>query len=380
MAKIYKLQNQTKHYEWGSKEMLPQFLGIENVKNLSYAEMWMGTHSGAPSRAESGGTSINLKDIAGELPFLFKLLGVGEPLSVQAHPSKTNAADGFRRENEAGLALNAPLRNYKDTNHKPEIICAITPFTLMAGFKEPDQIHRSLEEFLSVLPQLKEVVDPLIEALYTGSLAVFFRNLYLFSDFGREYFSTLITNAQPEKNGKELSQEQWRLMKDFASHYPGDPAILSPLFLNIVTLKPFQAIYIPEGVLHAYLYGLGAELMANSDNSIRGGLTPKHVNIPELMNVTDFKPFFAGVFSPGNSANYCYPSLCDDFSLSIISSKEGETELCEKGPVICLVVEGECEISGSKFKKGESFFIPDITEKPAAGGNYTLFTAASGDL
>lgn len=378
MTKIYKLQNQIKHYEWGSPHLLPQFLGIDNPKRIPYAEMWMGTYSGAPSNAISGDKTFNLKDIAGELPFLFKLLGVEDPLSIQAHPNKKQALEGFAREEEAGLALNAPLRNYKDTNHKPEILCAVTPFTLMAGFRQPEEIHKSLEEFLLILPQLKEIISPLLRALDTGSLAVFFRNLFCFSNFGREYFSTLISEAEIGNAGGALFSEQWRLMKKFASQYPGDPAMLSPLYLNILTLQPWQAICIPSGVLHAYISGFGAELMANSNNVLRGGLTPKYVDIPELMSIVNFKPFISQVFCPDSSSVFCYPSICDDFSLSVIHGGSDNEIICENSPAICLVVEGELLIGGLKFKKGESFFISDNSDPPSLSGNFSLFAASSG--
>jgi mannose-6-phosphate isomerase len=378
MAKIYKLQNQIKHYEWGSLVMLPQFLGVENATKTPYAEMWMGTHSGAPSTAQICGTSVSLKDIAGELPFLFKILGVGSPLSVQAHPNKEQAQEGFAREEEAGLALDVPLRNYKDANHKSEMLCAITPFTLMAGFRQPEEIHKSLEEFLSVVPQLKETIAPLLEPLYTGSLAAFFRNLCLFSDIERKYLSTLIAEVKIEKTDGALSDEQWNLIKNFASQYPGDPAILSPIYLNLVTLQPLQAVHIPNGILHAYVKGFGAEIMSNSDNVLRGGLTSKYVNIPELLNIVDFKAYNAEVFSPVPSLVYRYPFLCDNFSLSIIRSKGDSIELPGNGSVICLVVEGELSVGGAEFKKGESFFIPENTKPLVFSGNYSLFAAAFG--
>jgi mannose-6-phosphate isomerase len=282
------------------------------------------------------------------------------------------------REEEAKLALNAPLRNYKDTNHKPEILCAITPFTLMAGFRQTEEIYKSLKEFLAVLPQLKEIISPLLRALEAGLLAVFFRNLFCFSNIGREYFRGLISEVKIENESEALFSEQWKLMKYFASQYPGDPAMLSPLYLNIFTLQPWQAIYIPAGVLHAYISGFGAELMANSDNVIRCGLTPKYVDIPELMNIVNFTPFNVQVSVPDSSSIYNYPSVCDDFSLCVIHS-EGNTEiLCEKSPSICLVAEGELSAGEMRIKKGESFFIPESTKSISLNGNFSILAASCG--
>jgi mannose-6-phosphate isomerase len=378
LTEIYKLQNQIKHYEWGSPILIPQFLGLKNNNGIPYAEMWMGTYTSAPSKAISGNITLNLKDIAGELPFLFKLLGVDKPLSIQAHPNKKQAMEGFMREEESGLALNAPLRNYKDVNHKPEIFCALSPFKLMVGFRQPEEIYKSLKSFLSVLPQLKELISPLLRALDTGLLAAFFRNLFCFSNIGCEYLSTLISEVKIDNAGEAMFSEQWKLMKFFASQYPGDSAILSPLYLNVISLHQWQAIYIPDGVLHAYISGFGAELMANSDNVLRGGLSPKHVDIPELMNVVNFEPFNAQISSPDSSSVFYYPSMCEDFSLCIIRSENDSDIVCEKSPAIYLVVEGELSAGGMIIRKGESFFIPENIKSLSLRGNFSLLAASYG--
>jgi mannose-6-phosphate isomerase len=389
MKIIYKLNNQIKNYEWGSPNLIPQFLGMENYKRMPYAEMWMGTHSGAPSRIDSGTNELNpdekkyLKELSGELPFLFKLIAVEKQLSIQAHPNKEQAAEGYRQEEEAGLALNAPRRNYKDTNHKPEILCAVSPFTLMAGLREHEQIKSSLESLTLMFPQLKEIIAPLIKAINTGSLAVFFRILFNMTNLEREYINNLILEKENLENMGIISCEQWKLVREFASQYPGDPAILTPLYLNLITLKPGEAIYVPPGILHSYSKGFGVELMAASDNVLRSGLTPKYIDIPQLMRIVDYKPYMPEIITSDSSSWFCYQTPCREFILALMRTGAGggtENIFPAKGPAICIVTEGELAAGGAKIKKGESFYIPANGEEPVVlKGNYSLFAAITAD-
>jgi len=373
---IYKLHNKIKHYEWGSTQLLPQFLGIENSRGIPHAEMWMGTHRLSASQVQRDGRSVSLTEISGELPFLFKLLAVEKPLSIQAHPNKTQAAEGFNREEAAGLSLKNPMRNYKDPNHKPEIVCAITPFTLMAGFREPERICKSLEEFLSIALPLKEIISSLFRALEAGSLSSFFRILNNFSSLERQYLGNFILEKKPVSGG-EISPEQWELMKSLAAAYSGDPAVISPLYLNLLTLQPGQAVFVPAGTLHAYVKGFAAELMANSDNVLRGGLTPKYVDTGELMKILYFVPFIPQIITPPESPGwYCYYTPCSDFTLALM--RGGEMVFPEKEQAICIVTEGELKACGRTIKKGESFFIPKTDGDILFDGDYSLFAAYAG--
>jgi len=376
--KLFRLKNQIKHYEWGSRELLPQFLNIENNKGEPCAEMWMGTHDLSPSQTEVNGDLINLTEISGELPFLFKLLAVEKPLSIQAHPNKAQAEEGFKREESRGLSIKNPTRNYRDKNHKPEILCALSSFTLMAGFREADRICVSLKELLLTAPPLKEIISPLLRALEADSLSSFYHILCGLSRIEREYLSTFIREKDIAREGA-ISQTQWDLMKDFASQYPGDPAILSPLFLNIFTLQPGQAVFIPSGVLHAYLSGFGVELMASSDNVLRGGLTPKHIDTGELMNILYFVPFIPQIITPPSStAWFCYNTPCGDFSLSMMKGEGREKAFPVKGPVICIITEGRLSAGNEIFRKGESFYLPQEDAAYMFNGNYSLYAASSG--
>jgi len=375
--KLYRLKNQIKHYEWGSRELLPQFLNIESSEKVPCAEMWMGTHNLSPSQTEVDSRLINLTELSGELPFLFKLLAVEKPLSIQAHPNKAQAEEGFKREESLGLSIKNPTRNYKDTNHKPEILCALSPFTMMAGFREPDRIGASLEEFLLTAPPLKEIVSPLLRALSSDSLSSFFRVLYGLSGIEREYLSSFVCEKDGVR-GDAITQAQWNLMKDFASRYPGDPAIISPLFLNLFTLQPGQAVFNPSGVLHAYISGFGVELMASSDNVLRGGLTPKHVDTGELMNILHFVPFVPQIITPPSSNWFCYNTPCGDFLLSMMKSEGEEKAFVGKGPAICIITEGRLSAGNEIFKKGESFYLPQSDSAYMFGGNYFLYAASCG--
>jgi mannose-6-phosphate isomerase len=381
MKRIYKLQNQIKHYEWGSYSLLPQFLGFENKSGRPHAEMWMGTNKGAPSKVylSDQNKTADLCEISGELPFLFKLLAVETPLSIQVHPNKEQAEEGFREEEEAGLDLKSPARKYKDANHKPEILCAVSPFTMMAGFRKREEIQISLEAFVSTIPQLKEIISPLIYSIKADLLYVFFRILYSYSSIELEYITKLVNEVKITGSSNVIEERQWNLMKDFAARYPSDISILSPLYLNLFTLQAGQAVYIPACLLHCYVSGFGVELMANSDNVLRCGLTPKYIDVPELMNVVNFNPYMPQVYSPDSSFRFFYKTPCKEFSLGFFRGDGDIKIFTEKGNIIGLVTDGELHTKELIFKKGESFFIYNNEEPIVFNGNYSLFTALAGD-
>ena len=371
MAEIYRLCNKIKHYKWGSDYLIPRFLGIENDTGEPYAEMWMGTHKSAPSRVKTSDELKELTDISGELPFLFKLIAIEKPLSIQAHPDRKQAFLGFRKEEESMLSVNDPARNYKDLNHKMEIICAIEPITLMAGFMEPCKILKSFEELVSLCPLLNEIITPLISVLKNGSISGFFNILFNISGTEMESLCSFIREKDENIKGSFILNEQWKLIKKFSDLYPNDPAILSPLFINLINLKPGQAVYIPSGVLHAYISGFGVEVMTSSDNVLRGGLTAKHIDTGELMNILQFIPFYPDIITP-SSAQKCffYNTPCKEF---LFAYMRGSQVFEGSGPAICLVTEGELEINSFVFKKGESFFIPENSSPFTFTGDFSLY-------
>jgi mannose-6-phosphate isomerase len=357
--------------------------------------MWMGSHRNAPSRVLAPSDEVGLGELIardprlylgektakryGELPFLFKLLAAEKPLSIQVHPNPEQAREGFERENKAGLPLDAPHRNYKDANHKPEIICALSPFTGMCGFRSPDEIRQLLAAFAepSVPTLLRQSSALLIKALetsvQTSALRLFLETLFSIPEAARKELTDFIISTGIENS-------EWRLARDFARLYPRDPAILAPFYLNIFNLEPGEAVFLPAGLPHAYIRGFGIELMADSDNVLRGGLTGKYIDIPELLKVLDFNPSKPRVFKPsGNSQEISYDTPCEEFSLTVTRGA-GNThiKLTQNSPSICIVTEGELSIMGMGLKQGESAFIPpaDANEIPlSAPGPYTLYIA-----
>jgi mannose-6-phosphate isomerase len=385
MADIYKLANKIKHYDWGSPDVIPGFLGIQNKDTLPWAEMWMGTHPLGPSLIDVNGKKINLEQIAGSLPYLFKLIAADKPLSIQAHPNLIQAREGFEQENRAGIALDDPARNYKDANHKPEILCAFTPFTVMAGFRQPVKILEHLEALLAVFPPLRTGIVSLLNALSANTrvqssqtencIGVFLRGLFSLPEQTRQDLSIFLSRKQSEYNVNVITRQQWRMMREFALLYPGDPAVLSPLYLNVMMLEAGQAFYIPAGVLHAYINGFGVELMAASDNVLRGGLTPKHIDINELVNILELKTFLPEIITPEYlSSWFSYNTPCGDFSLSFMNLHNDKKIFHGKNS-ICIISEGELTVNGIHFKKGESFFIPNGVEA-VFKGDFSVYIAS----
>jgi mannose-6-phosphate isomerase len=461
MCVIYKLKNQVKHYDWGSPKWIPQLLGADNTLCEPWAELWMGVHPGAPSQVSidsgDGGSDnreITLdtliarnprlylgKEVAeefGALPFLFKLLAAAKPLSIQAHPSLEQARAGWQRENEQGLAQDAPNRNYKDNNHKPEIICALSPFTAMCGFREPGEIVALMEKFFGTAPRSlqqgllglktalaetamdKEIVQgtaaETLAVAQSLALKFFLKALFSLSKETRQELTAYIRKMDTAP-AKECAPE-WENIRRFAELYPGDPGIIAPLYLNLLKLAPGEAVYLNAGVLHAYIDGFGVELMANSDNVLRGGLTPKHVDVDELMQALDFHPLKPEILKPQipeakkpkaerpktSSPDFSrYITPCREFSLAVMKSK-GERQAFPGGPAIIIVTQGSVKIIADSNRgspgeneervlhQGESAFIPagetELAElhcRPRPGkqsvhalsfeGDYTLYAA-----
>jgi mannose-6-phosphate isomerase len=238
------ITNTPRDYAWGSTTLLPELFGIA-PDDTPQAELWLGTHPASPARL--AGTDRELSEIAGELPFLLKLLAAGSPLSLQTHPNAVQAEAGFAREETAGIPIEAPHRLYKDPHAKPEMI-------------------------LALLDDLRTDAD--LPAVVTRLLT---------TDVTLEVLALVADSEDAEG-------DSWDTVRTLAEHYPGDPGIAVSLLLRTVVLKRGEAIYLPAGNIHAYLSGLGIELMGPSDNVLRAGLTPKHVDVGELLDVVDFSP------------------------------------------------------------------------------------------
>ncbi|MDY7038059.1 MAG: mannose-6-phosphate isomerase, class I [Thermodesulfobacteriota bacterium] len=398
MNKIAILKNPVLDYAWGSRTFIPQLTGEPHPAGKPLAELWMGAHPKAPSMVFMDGGWVSLleliqnnpEDILGKsvaerfsnkLPFLFKVLAITKSLSIQAHPDMSQAIDGFRRENSLKLSLNAPNRNYRDENHKPELICALRPLWALKGFRRAGDIVALLNKITG--SSLKSELCVLQEFLKKKGLRGFFNALM---NMDRERKNQIIAEVMTygEKNsGADLIFE-WVVRLN--QEYPGDIGVLSPIFMNLVQLQPGEAIYIPAGELHAYLEGAGIELMANSDNVLRGGLTPKHIDVPELLTVLEFSSSRLDIIRPENKETgesiFCAPAK--EFILSVISVNDG---LIYKGPLkrsveIMICVEGDSHIkdlgSGEVLllKRGTSIIIPSAVRQYAIKGRASIYKGA----
>ncbi|MFB7946744.1 mannose-6-phosphate isomerase, class I [Kitasatospora phosalacinea] len=373
-----RLDNTVRDYAWGSSTAIPELLG-RPATGAPQAELWMGAHPGAPSLVDRGDGPVALDrviaaDPVGELgaasverfgptlPFLAKVLSAALPLSLQVHPTREQARAGYADEEARGVPLDAPHRNYRDDNHKPELICALDEgLEGLCGFRPPADAA-ALMASLGV-PGL----DPLVELLCTkpeaealaGALA---GALGLTDAAGRETVAAVaraVTAAAPSDPTGELAGYAFA-----AAQWPGDPGLVAGLLLNHVRLQPGEALYLGAGLPHAYLRGTGVEIMANSDNVLRCGFTPKHVDVPELLRVVDFRGGRPEVLrpEPGADGERPYPVPIDEFRLSRYDLADRFATLPGDAPQILLCTAGTAELScGDEtltLHRGESAFLP----------------------
>jgi mannose-6-phosphate isomerase len=263
------------HYEWGDREFIPGLLHVQ-PDGRPWAELWFGTHPSAPSRLADGGM---LSDLAGDLPYLVKILAAAEPLSLQLHPPAHIAAAGFAREEAAGIAIDDPRRIFRDPFAKPEILCALTRFEALCGFREPAASVTLLRRIGAV--SLAEHLDrhglrETVGGLYRGRI---------------DPATTLAAIADSQRD-----RRRWLSMLE--ARYPGDASVVVALLLNHVLLEPGEAMFLGPGNLHAYLHGAGVEVMGSSDNVVRGGLTSKHIDVDTLLELLDVTPLAEPVLRP----------------------------------------------------------------------------------
>jgi len=370
MQKAYKLHGVNRHYDWGGFEFIPSLMSIENTAKKPFAEYWMGAHASAPAMIDTheGQKQLyvlvqsNLNSFLGArtanefgaLPYLFKILDVAKMLSIQVHPSKENAVIGFDLEEKAGIAIDASNRNYKDKNHKPEVMVALSDFWLLHGFLAPELLESRLNEF--------EYFHSLIEQ-FNGSD---YKKLYsYFMQLSAEKSDAILKPLLQEaiesvRLGKvDKSHPHWWANKYYNGVVPDaniDKGIFSIYILNIVAVKKFQGVFQGAGLLHAYLEGQNIELMANSDNVLRGGLTPKHIDIDELIQHVQFVPTYPNVLNGEalNSYETIYPCPVPDFGLSKIGLNGGDRYTINTQSLeMLLVVEGEVLMDGNLYKAGE---------------------------
>ncbi|MDP2862143.1 MAG: mannose-6-phosphate isomerase, class I [Desulfobacterales bacterium] len=396
MNRIGLLKNIVKEYSWGSYTAIPKLLGKKPPYDKPQAELWMGAHPSGYSmiRTEGGWESLSglikkypveilgencAKKYGGELPFLFKVIAASGPLSIQAHPNRTMAKKGFKRENRLGIPLDSSGRNYRDNNHKPECLCAISGFEALCGFRGVSETVRLLKK--TCPGTLKKQINELKNNTNPSGLKSFFTSIMTMdSDRKKSIVSEAFRNAGIFAD--ENPAFKW--VSVIAGKYPSDIGAIAPLFLNYVHLEPGQAMFIQTGQLHAYLEGVALELMADSDNVIRGGLTPKHVDVQELLNIVKFKQLKTGIIFPEKNRNESiYKTPAGEFVLSAINVTNSETYISpgKRSIEIILCIEGRAVITGSeddKFNmtKGKSVIIPASVKKYNISGKATLYKAA----
>ena len=398
MRTIKLLKNTVQNYAWGSPTAIPELLGEQNPSHEPRAELWMGAHPKAPSFVNYDGHWLSLAELIArypqeilgntvalafdnKLPYLFKVLAAAKPLSIQAHPSLNQAKEGFGRENDQGIAMDAPNRNYKDDSHKPECICALSPFWAMYGFRNIPEILALMGKSCPValageLDLLKKRPDPAgLKRFFTGLMTM---------DSPRQ--NQLVDEAV--QNAQQYSDEDiaFHWMTRLSNEYPTDIGVLAPLLLNLIELKPGEALFLPAAELHAYLEGVGLELMANSDNVLRGGLTPKHIDVPELLKVLSFEPRPVNILKAvkKNKNEQIYASEADEFVLSVISAAAGSPYRSSesRSVEIMLCTEGTADLKDNgtqeiiNIKKGDSAIIPAAVTSYSIAGDALIYKAA----
>ncbi|MFA0608558.1 mannose-6-phosphate isomerase, class I [Vibrio sp. 10N.222.49.B4] len=378
--KFFEMDNVIQNFAWGSKSSFSQLFDIDNIGNEPQAEMWMGAHPNGCSKVQSSDSKVLLSQLIdvhkdeflskqisekfGELPYLFKILAAESALSVQVHPSKEEAELGFHKEEQAQVPLSAHHRNYRDSNHKPELVYALTSYQAMNGF-------RAIPEIISLfsgvgVPQLSELLEHFNANPSSEGLREFFVGiLSLEGDNKVEAVDSLV--SQIEDNA---TQELSSLILTLSEQYPGDVGLFTPLMLNVITLEPGEAMYLDARTPHAYLKGTALEVMANSDNVLRAGLTPKHIDVQELASCTLFeeKPFDALKLAPiSENCVLTYPVPVPDFRFSVYENPNNEL-VCPESAEILLPLDAELTLTHDSgevvtLKKGKSVFIPAYVDE-----------------
>lgn len=383
-SKVYRLKGIVQHYAWGGYAFIPQLLRIDNTDNRPFAEYWMGAHRAAPSTIETADGPLLLdrilqeqpqllgkatKEKFGGLPYLLKVLDVREMLSIQVHPTREAANLGFDDEDERGVDINSPKRNYKDRNHKPEVMLALSDFWLLHGFKP----EAELRETLAAIPQFRFLVAVFDNAGYEGLYR------YVMELPQQEVDAMLIPIVQKEVRRRSFHESE----RDEAGFWVGeyylnraattiDRGIFSFYFFNLLHLQPGEAVFQAAGLPHAYLFGQNIELMSNSDNVLRGGLTSKHVDIGELIRHIRFEatvPHIMQDNTTGVEHQFHFP--VEDFmlaSIQLTATQEHSATALSAEIMIC--VEGACDISAdgiTRLQAGDAAIM-------FAGCHYTIKT------
>ena len=399
MQKLFSLKGRIQNYNWGGNEFIPNLLDLD-LSNDKCAEYWLGAHVSAPSiiTKKEGVESItdflkiNLErklgrktaNRFGRLPFLLKVLDVDDMLSIQVHPTKKEAENGFKKENDLGIPQNASYRNYKDDNHKPEIMVALSEFWLLHGFlpkKKLFKVLRSISEFSYLIPVFEK----------TGYYGLYKTVMEQSDDKNKEILEPIFDRILPQYKTDELDKanpDYW-VAKSVANTSNGnvyDKGIFSIYFFNLVKVDKGEAIFQDAGIPHAYLQGQNIELMANSDNVIRGGLTSKHIDVNELLKIVKFEETVPNILKGKllkNGMERVYETPAPDFELSKINLAVSQVyKTISKSIEILFLIDGQVKISETNtvlnLKKGDSvLIIADSNYNIVAEQKTTLYKATT---
>jgi len=381
---MYRLNPVPRNYPWGSHSFIQKLINL--APGTPLAELWYGAHPLGPATIEGKplnaiiasdpdawlGAALNINN--GELPYLLKILAADEPLSIQVHPDKSQAASGFARENEAGIPLDAPQRCYKDDNHKPELLLALTPFYMLCGFRAYEDIINSFHAL-----NLEDFFPAFLDFSWkpgTDTFLTLFKELCACSKEIAEKIVHHLGTLTVAPGNSDLARVAWVIRLN--RFYPGDRMVIAPLIMNLLDLSALQTVYIKAGTPHAYLEGAGVEIMASSDNVLRAGLTPKHVDVEELCKILDPTPWMPKILSCATDKDtlWQYPVPEKDFSLSYF---ELATELKipdTHTPRIILALSDEFSVQDAQsgklsLKPGQAVIFPAQDENAVLTGTGT---------
>ena len=398
MTGIARLNGTVKHYDWGGTSFIPSLLQVENPAHKPFAEYWLGDHPLADCTIEmENGEIILLKDLIskdvekilgkavykkfGSLPYLLKALDVKDMLSIQVHPSKKAAEKEFDRENALGIPMDAPTRNYKDRNHKPELLVALGPFWLLHGFKPAEQLEKMLantKELAGLLPVFRKL----------GYEGLYKKVMEMSQEEVNKTLSPLLDRVLPLYHDHKLQRNMedfWaaRAADTFSHDHAIDRGIFSIYFFNLLELKKGEAVFQDAGVPHAYLEGQNVEIMANSDNVLRGGLTSKHIDVNELLKHTKFEATRFRIIKGAKSGHEkIYRTKAPDFELSCFDLKPADRgSFTSQAAEILLLTGGEVDVICGNDKlrleagTPSAFVFPNQQVELKALGNATVFRA-----
>ena len=395
------LTNGIQPYAWGSADDIAVLLGVEPTGEPQ-AEMWMGAHPDQPSQVTVDGVATGLGDLIaadpqrelgsdvsdrfdGRLPFLLKLLAAGQPLSLQAHPNAAQALEGFAREQAAGIAVDAPERSFRDQSHKPELICALAEFHALCGFRAVADTRELLDGLgVAGLHPVQELLDAADEREALGESLRFLLDR---NDSTRQ-LAEAVAAACAEDRGPDRWRRERAWGVEIAGQYPGDPGVVTALLLNLVILQPGEALFLGAGNLHAYLRGFGVEIMANSNNVLRGGLTPKHIDVPALLEVVDPVPLSpaeavqsVATAEPNHFTRYAAP--VSEFALERLVVTDGSSHRWDDtNPAIVLCAGGavtlQTDVGCAAVAPGHSVWVSAADGPVTVSGDGLVFRATVG--